>query len=152
MKKVLFICLILLSVVISSTAFSAIPEGKFPIQFISDRRTPSNEERELIKNLVGYFNNSPKYRVTSNEENRIMLGILINEYTPSVASSDWLASASPINTYSIVWMAKPMNKHAYVIWHDSGRYQTYQDLILYILKNADSIVWKIKNQCPYVFD
>lgn len=152
MKKVLMTCLVLLSVLVSSTAFSAIPDGKFPIQVVSSRDNPNDFERIMTVYLQKALNSSRKYRATDNEENRIMLSFLINEYIPAVSSSDWLASASPIKTYSIVWLAKPKNKHAYIIWHDSGRIQSDDEFIKYILEEANTTIWKIKNQCPYVFD
>jgi hypothetical protein len=155
MKKLrLLFCLLVVVCIItsSSTTFSAMPQGKFPIQICSSRTNPNNNEIFLIKRLEKAFNNSPDFRVTNTEENRIILGILINEYIPSVISSDVLASAAPIKSFSLVWLARPKNKHTYFIWHNSGRFQTYEDLTEYIVKEAYTTVWNIKNNYPYVFD
>jgi hypothetical protein len=154
MKKLrlLFCLLVVVCIIASSSTFSAMPQGKFPIQIYSDRPTPNNFEKNLIIHLEKAFNNSSKFRISHVEENRIMLGILANEYIPGVISTDVLASASPVNVYSLVWSAKPKNKHAYVIWHGLGRFESYAKFTQIILEDADVIVWKIKNQCPYVFD
>lgn len=152
MKKVLLTCLILLSVLVSSTAFSAIPEGKFPIQFLSSRKAPNEYERALIRSLESTFNNSSRYRVSNIEENRLAVSILIEEFIPGVISSDWLASATPVRVYTIVWLAKPKNEHAYYLWHDVGRLTNYKEVSQYILDQAGSMVDRIKNRCPYVFE
>ena len=152
MKKIFMLFLVVTCIVISSSAFSAIPEGKFPIQILSSRVNPNSFEKEVIPYLENTFNKSPKYRISNVEENRIVISILINKYFPAVASSDWLASAAPIITYSIVWIAKPKNEHGYYIWHDSGDFRDCDELVQHILKEADVKVWRIKNLCPYVFD
>lgn len=151
MKKNFLLFLVVACIAISSSAFSAIPEGKFPIQILSSRYNPNNFEREMIAYLNHAFINSPKYRISNVDENRLMIRILIDEFIPGVISTDWLASATPIRVYTIVWLAKPKNKHAYYIWHDMGRLANYQEATEYILKSADTMVTTIKNDCPYVF-
>mgnify|MGYP001384024882 CR=1 FL=1 len=153
MKKLrlLFCLLVVVCVIASSSTFSAMPQGKFPIQVISSRSNPNNYEKQLTSYLVKALNNSPNFRNSNGEENRIMLQIIISRYFPGVVSSDAFASSTPINTYSLVWLAKPKNKHAYYIWHDSGTFQTLENLTQYILKEANSIVLTIKEECPYVF-
>jgi len=155
MKKLrLLFCLLVVVCIVasSSTTFSAIPQGKFPIEIFSSRDTPNQHERVLIKRLEQSFNNSPKFRVTNSNEDRIMLTILINEYIPGVVSTDVFASSTPINTFSLVWLVKPKNKHAYFIWHNSGRFQTYDHLNNYILDEANIIASKIRNYYSHLFD
>jgi len=155
MKKLrLLFCLLVVVCIVasSSTTFSAIPQGKFPIQIMSSRDNPNQHERLLLNQLEKAFNNSPNFRVTNINENRIILAILLNEYIPSVLSTDVLASASPINTFSIVWSAKHKDKHAFTIWHNSGRYGTYKDLTEYILDEANIIATKIKKHYSHLYD
>jgi len=155
MKKLrLLLCLLIVVCIIASSSitFSAMPQGKFPIQILSARPTPNNYEKEIITYLNRAFNNSTSYRISNNEENRIMLRILINRYYPGVVSTDVFATSNPINTFTLVWLAKPKNKHAFYIWSDSGKFQSYEELTRYIIEETDTMVWTIKNQCPYVFD
>jgi len=155
MKKLrMLLCLLIVVCIIASSSitFSAMPKGKFPIQIISTREPLNRYELELVKRLKNSFNNSSNFRITNIDENRIMLGILMQEYIPSVVSSDVLATASSVNVYTLVWMVKPKNKHAYIIWYDMGRYQSYDSLTQYILKQAETMVWSIKNQYPYLLD
>ena len=152
MKKIIIFCLIFMCIVVSSNALTAMPQGKFPVQILSSRNIPNNYEREMIQHLERAYNNSSKYRITNIEEDRIMLRILIEEYIPGVISTDWLASATPVRVYTIVWLAKPKNIHSYYIWHDIGRFTNYQQVANYIMDEADTIVWRIKNLCPYVFE
>ncbi len=83
MKKVLFICLVALSIAFSSNVFSAIPQGKFPIQILSSRQNPNNFELEIIKRTETLFEKSPNFRVTNKDEDRLVLLILIDEYKGS---------------------------------------------------------------------
>jgi len=150
----MLLCLLIVVCIIASSSitFSAMPKGKFPIQIMSDRVTPNHMEYELIKRLEKAFNNSPNFRVTNIDENRIMLGILLQEYKPGIASSDVFATATPICVYSLIWVAKPKNKHANIIWHDLGRFQTYEQLIQYVLEEANTTVSRIKIEFPYIFN
>mgnify|MGYP001378605011 CR=1 FL=1 len=154
MKKLrLLLCLlIVVCIIASSSTFSAMPQGKFPIRIISSRENPNQYERTLINHLEKAFNNSSKFRVTNNNEDRIILTLLINEYFPGVASSDVLATATPIKTFSLVWATKSKNNHANLLWHDAGNFQTYEQLTQYILKQADTMLSWIKNSYSYLFD
>ena len=155
MKKLrLLFCLLVVVCIItsSSTTFSAMPKGKFPIRIMSSRENPTKNERALISELERAFNNSTNFRVTNINEDRIILMLLLDEHIPSVISTDVLATASPINTFSLVWLAKPADKHAYFIWHNSGRYTSFTELSKYILNGANNIVLQIKNHYSYLFN
>jgi hypothetical protein len=154
MKKLrlLFCLLVVVCIIASSSTFSAMPQGKFPIQIMSSRDNPTPTERQVVKQLERAFNNSPNFRVTNIDENRIMLGILMQEYIPGVVSTDVLASASPVKIYTLVWLAKPKGNHAYFVWHQLARYSSYNEITEHVLKSADTIVWRIKNIHNYVFD
>jgi len=154
MKKLrlLFCLLVVVCIIASSSTFSAMPQGKFPIRIISSRENPNQYEREVIKQLERAFNNSPNFRVTTNNEDRIILSILIQNYIPGTVSTDVFATSSPVNIYTLVWLAKPKNNHAFFIWHDLGRYVSYNDIINHVIKSADIIVWQIKNNYSYIFE
>lgn len=152
MKKSIFFCLALIFSFISSSAFSAIPQGKFPIEICADRAHPNEIEVGTVQYLQKFFQNSPKFRVTDKDEDRIKLGIIIDKYVPVVASKNFVASATPIFTYSVVWLAKPKDKHAYILWHDAGKFFNNEQFSSYILREANTNVLRIKNLCPYVFD
>jgi len=150
----MLLCLLIVVCIIASSSitFSAMPQGKFPIEIFSSRETPNQLEEEFVNILINNFNNSPKYRVTNINENRIILTFLLNKHVPGIASTDVFATASPIYTFSLIWVAKPQNTHGYIIWHDSGSYRSYNDLAHYILQQADVTVRNIKRQYPNIFN
>jgi hypothetical protein len=155
MKKLrLLLCLLIVVCIIASSSitFSAMPKGKFPIRIVASRDNPTKYDRELLRHLELTFKNSPNFRVTNIDENRLILMFKLTEYIPSVISNDSLATASPINTFTLVWLAKPKGKHAYFIWYDSGRYFSYDSLVKYILEQAETMVWSINNEYPHLFD
>jgi len=155
MKKLrLLFCLLVVVCIItsSSTTFSAMPKGKFPIRILPTVDNPNQYERELLRHLEKTFNNSPNFKVTKEEEDRIILLFIVDRHIPGVVSTDVLASANPINTYSLVWLAKPKDKHAYYLWHDAGTFSRYEDLSQYILKETNITVTKIKNYYSYLFE
>ncbi len=151
MKKILFICLVALSIVFSSNVFSAIPQGKFPIQILSSRRNPNNFELEIIKRTETLFEKSPNFRVTNKDEDRLVLLILIDEYFPATFSSDPLAFAERVEVFTLVWLAKPKNKLPYFLWHDLG-WLHYTRTPEYIVNQAEVQIDKIKNRYPNIFN
>jgi len=127
------------------------PKGKIPIEIFSSRETPNQLEQDLIRRLEKTLEKSSKFRITNKNENRIVLTILLNEYIPSVVSTDVWASSTPIKTFSFIWLAKPSKTHGYVLWHDSNRFQTLDHLVNYILQQADTMVLEIKTYYPDIF-
>jgi len=144
--------LIVVCIIASSSTFSAMPKGKFPIEILSSRNEPTPTERQVITELEKAFSNSSKFRVTSSNEDRIMLLVLMQDYRPGVASTDVFATASPVRIYTLVWLAKPVDNHACFLWHELGRYGTYNDIIQQALKSADAMVRIIKNEYSYLFE
>jgi len=154
MKKLrlLFCLLVVVCIIASSSTFSAMPKGKFPIQIMSSRNEPTPTERQVINQLESAFSNSPKFRVTSSyDEDRIILLVLMQDYIPGVASTDVFATAAPVKIYTLVWLAKPVDNHACFLWHELGRYSTYSDITKQALISANSMVWLIKNKYSYLF-
>jgi hypothetical protein len=154
MKKLrlLFCLLVVVCIIASSSTFSAMPQGKFPIRVMSSRDNPNQYERELTRHLEKAFNNSPNFRLASTNENRIILIFLLDRYNPGIVSSDVFASATPINTFSLVWFAKPKDKYAHYLWHTTGSYKTYEALSQFILQQAEIMVQDIKKNYSYIFD
>ncbi|HPT87797.1 MAG TPA: hypothetical protein PL004_08095 [Bacillota bacterium] len=151
MKKILFICLVALSIVFSSNVFSAVPQGKFPIQIVSSRSNPNEYEKEIIQRTEMLLEKTQKFRITQNEEDRLVLQILISDYIPSVVSTDPFAFARRVEAYTLVWLAKPKNKLPYFLWHDIG-WLHYTITPEYIVSQAEFQVDKIKNRYPYIFN
>jgi hypothetical protein len=155
MKKLrLLLCLlIVVCIIASSSTFSAMPKGKFPIRFRASSDTPNQYEKELMKHLEITFSKSSYFRISNDlNEDRIILMFIVDRHIPGIVSTDVLASATPINTFSLVWLAKPADKHAYFIWHSAGTFQTPQDLAQYIHKQAIITATKIRNNYSYLFD
>lgn len=151
MKKVLFICLIALSIIFSSNVFSAMPQGKFPIQIVSTRTPPNSYEKEIIHQTEILMEKSQKFRITYSEEDRLVLQILISDYIPAVVSTDPLAFAERVEAFTLVWLAKPKNKYAYFLSHDIG-WLHYKGTPEYIVRQASFIVDKLKKQYPNIFN
>jgi len=151
MKKVLFVFLVALSIVFSSNAFSAMPQGKFPIQIVSSRKNPNNYEKEIIQRTELLIEKSQKFRITHIDENRLLLQILIDDYKPIAISSDPFAFARRIESFTLVWLAKPKNKLPYFLWHDLG-WLDFNETPEYIVEQAEVQVNKIKNRYPFIFN
>lgn len=149
MKKILVICLVTLSIIFSSSVFSAIPKGKFPIQVLYENANTS-DWNNFLDYLRKSFQNSDNFRLANKDEDRVQVRLLLSEYVPRV--SDWRASAEKIYTYSIVWTAKPKGKHEYLIWHNSGRFFSLEELCKIIINQTNDIVIMIKNDLPYIFN